>query len=104
MIWRASARAASTQPRKVSVMGGRFGRSASEGVLPAAFAGLFLAVAALFFLNSVSTAAVEADLCGATRFLSSPVVAVHACICLPPYPRFCMFASLTLNPGDLARM
>jgi hypothetical protein len=85
MICRASARAASMGPWKV-VIEGRFGPSAGEGTLPEAFGSLFLAVAAVLFVNSLSAGPVDMGLCGTTNFPSFAVLVVRASISLLPSP------------------
>jgi hypothetical protein len=79
IICRAFARAASTAPENVSVIGGRFDPFAGKG-------GLSVVV----LPKSLSTVPLDGDPCGATNFPSSAVLALRTSICLLPYSCFCM--------------
>jgi hypothetical protein len=90
MIRRASARAASTGPRKVSVAGGRFDISPGEAVQLETFGSLFRAIAAVLLVKSLSTGPLGVP-CRASNFPSSAVSRVRALICLLPCSALCMF-------------
>src|ERR1700712_124096 len=82
MICRASVRAASTEPRKIVVIAGRFDFLVLKG-----------GPSVVLLLKSLSTVAVDGDPREAANFPSSPVLVIGVPMCLLPDPCFCMFLS-----------